>query len=70
MSRYKELMLEWEKRTLLNALALCNGNQQMASRMLGIHRNSLYRKLICCGVTSDELKLITGRKPKTDKFGK
>jgi DNA-binding NtrC family response regulator len=36
---------EWEKEAIRRALAQVRGNKAKASRMLGIHRNTLLRKL-------------------------
>jgi DNA-binding NtrC family response regulator len=56
MKTYREQFLEWEKRMLLDALHSSGGHQGKAAVLLGIHRNSLSRKLIECGVTDAEIK--------------
>ena len=53
---YREMFLEWEKGILMKALRDAGGNQGVAAKALGIHRNTLSRKLIECGVTADEIE--------------
>jgi DNA-binding NtrC family response regulator len=53
---YKEMFLQWEKGILMKALRDAGGNQGVAAQALGIHRNTLSRKLIECGVTADEIE--------------
>ncbi len=53
---YREMFLEWEKGILMKALRDAGGNQGIAAKALGIHRNTLSRKLIECGVTADEIE--------------
>jgi DNA-binding protein Fis len=53
---YKEMFLQWEKGILMKALRDAGGNQGIAAKALGIHRNTLSRKLIECGVTADEIE--------------
>lgn len=46
----EEAVIEFEKKFIKRALERSNGNQSRAARILGIHRNTLGRKL-------DEYKL-------------
>ena len=43
--RYDEAQREFEKRFISRALAKANGNLGQAAGLLGIHRNTLARKL-------------------------
>lgn len=43
--RYDEAQREFEKRFLVRALAATDGNLAKAASLLGIHRNTLTRKL-------------------------
>ena len=40
-----EAVRELEKKFILNALARTNGNQTRAAEVLGLHRNTLCRKI-------------------------
>jgi DNA-binding NtrC family response regulator len=42
---FDEAINEFEKRFIRRALARSNGNQSRAARLLGIHRNTLSRKM-------------------------
>jgi len=42
---FDEAMNEFEKRFIRRALDRSNGNQSRAARLLGIHRNTLSRKI-------------------------
>jgi Fis family transcriptional regulator, factor for inversion stimulation protein len=42
---FDEAINEFEKRFIRRALARSNGNQSRAARLLGIHRNTLSRKI-------------------------
>jgi DNA-binding NtrC family response regulator len=62
---------QWEKGVLLQALREADGNQGRAAKMLGIHRNTLSRKLIERGVTDAEIratKVVSGKKWKLGDF--
>lgn len=48
---YKFDLAEQEKRNILRALADCNGKQNEASRLLGINRATLWRKLKKYGIS-------------------
>ena len=41
-----EAMTEFEKRFIQNALTKTGGNQTKAARILGVHRNTLNRKIV------------------------
>jgi DNA-binding NtrC family response regulator len=43
--RFDEAINEFEKRFIRRALDRSNGNQSRAARLLGIHRNTLSRKM-------------------------
>lgn len=43
--RFDEAINEFEKRFIRRALDRSNGNQSRAARLLGIHRNTLSRKI-------------------------
>ena len=43
--RYEEAQREFEKRFIAQALAKANGNMGKAAVMLGMHRNTLSRKV-------------------------
>lgn len=42
---FDEALAEFEKRFIKRALESANGNQSRAARVLGIHRNTLSRKI-------------------------
>jgi Fis family transcriptional regulator len=42
---FEEAVSEFEKKFILNALEKCNGNQTKAAKVMGIHRNTLNKKL-------------------------
>ena len=42
---FDEALAEFEKRFIKRALEGANGNQSRAARVLGIHRNTLSRKI-------------------------
>jgi len=42
---FDEAVTEFEKRFIKRALDRSNGNQSRAARLLGIHRNTLSRKM-------------------------
>jgi two-component system nitrogen regulation response regulator GlnG len=42
---FEEAINEFEKRFIKRALDRSNGNQSRAARLLGIHRNTLSRKI-------------------------
>lgn len=42
---YEDAVAEFEKRFIKRVLELANGNQSRAARELGIHRNTLSRKI-------------------------
>ncbi len=42
---FDEAVAEFEKRFIKRALESANGNQSRAARVLGIHRNTLSRKI-------------------------
>jgi DNA-binding NtrC family response regulator len=42
----EEAVNEFEKRFIQNALARTQGNQSKAAALLGIHRNTLSRKIV------------------------
>ena len=42
---FDEAVTEFEKRFIKGALDRSNGNQSRAARLLGIHRNTLSRKM-------------------------
>lgn len=42
---YEEAVTEFEKRFIKKILDSSNGNQSKAARILGIHRNTLSRKM-------------------------
>lgn len=44
---FDEAVSEFEKRFILRVLQSENGNQSRAARSLGIHRNTLSRKISC-----------------------
>jgi DNA-binding protein Fis len=50
---FDEAVQEFEKRFIKRVLDRSNGNQSRAAQVLGIHRNTLSRKI-------DEYKLSTG----------
>jgi len=50
---FDEAVEEFEKRFIKRVLDRSNGNQSRAAQVLGIHRNTLSRKI-------DEYKLSTG----------
>ena len=43
--QFDEAICEFEKRFIRRALDRSNGNQSRAARLLGIHRNTLSRKI-------------------------
>ena len=43
--RYEDARREFEKRFIIQALSKVNGNLVRASELLGIHRNTLSRKV-------------------------
>ena len=43
--RYEDARREFEKRFIIQALSKVNGNLGRASELLGIHRNTLSRKV-------------------------
>ena len=43
--RYEDARREFEKRFIIHALSKVNGNLVRASKLLGIHRNTLSRKV-------------------------
>jgi DNA-binding protein Fis len=42
---YEDALCEFEKRFIKNVLEKSSGNQSKAAQMLGIHRNTLSRKI-------------------------
>lgn len=71
MKPYKDQFLEWERRTLLEALKEADGNQCRAARSLGIHRNTFARRLMNQGITDAEInatKIIRKKKWRVGDF--
>ena len=66
MTTYIMARVTWERDYLLNMIALNLGNQCATARDLGIHRNTLTRKLRALGVTDHELKSL---RPEGINFG-
>ena len=42
---FEEAVSEFEKKFILKALEKCKGNQTKAAKVMGIHRNTLNKKL-------------------------
>ena len=42
---FEEAASEFEKRFIMKALEKCKGNQTKAAKVMGIHRNTLNKKL-------------------------
>ncbi len=49
---YDIIISEVEKPLFLKILELCKGNQKQAAAILGIHRNTLRRKMVDYGMTA------------------
>ena len=49
---YAELLVEFERTTLLKALGDCGGKVTNTAKMLGMSRAGLYRKLASLGIKS------------------
>ncbi len=60
-----ELVASLEKQALLEALRQCRGNVVQASELIGIHRNSMNRKIKQYGIQNErkifKLEKIRGR---------
>lgn len=52
--RYQDAQREFEKRFIARVVTQCNGNLRKAATTLGVHRNTLTRKI-------QELKIRTAR---------
>ena len=50
----KDEVARTERRTILRALSLTNGNRTEAARLLGIHRTGLYQKMRQHGLNTRE----------------
>lgn len=55
MSLYEREFNRWERQFLLLHLDFAEGNSCKAARALGIHRNTMTRRLIFQGVTDEEI---------------
>ena len=49
-------MEQWEKMLVLAALDNAGGNQCQAARMLGVHRNTINRKMIEAGISVENVR--------------
>ncbi|HAK56277.1 MAG: helix-turn-helix domain-containing protein [Vicinamibacterales bacterium] len=64
---YEEARQEFERRFITGALARSKGSLSRAADLLGIHRNTLSRKIIAYRITRAPLKARGARRPRTPK---
>jgi DNA-binding NtrC family response regulator len=64
---YEEARQEFERRFITGALARSNGSLSRAADLLGIHRNTLSRKIVAYRITRAPLKARSPRRPRTPK---
>ena len=58
---YHALFLHWEREMLVYYLSLAGGNRCMAAYMLGVHRNTISRRLAINHITKEDISAIRSR---------